>query len=156
VRYSLAPKVFLALAIALTVSLKVMVRDTNQNAHLAVLDSVVAFLTRHQFQSHGTPDGSRIYASSGNCRLAMRQVDPQGYNLDAIKTIDAKEGQLFFVFKGLVYTDQPLASTILSHYWFRLQQKLGLHPSWNPVLAVVSSDSCAMDALPWKELAQLS
>jgi hypothetical protein len=156
-RYSLAPKVFLALMLALTLSLKVIVRDTaNEKPPSSLHDSVVAFLTRHQFQSHGTPDGSRIYASSGNCRLAMRQVDPQGYNLDAIKTIDAKEGQLSFVFKGLVYTDQPLASTILSHYWFRLQQKLGLHPRWNPVLAVVSSDSCSMDALPWKEVAQLS
>ena len=156
-RYSLAPKVFLALAIALTVSLKVMVRDTeNQNAHLAVQDLVVAFLARHQFQSHGTLDG--IYAASGNCRLLIREMIPQGWNLDSIKTLDSQEGRLSFVFKGMVYTDQPIniGNTTLTHYWTRLQQKLGLDSVSNPVLAVVASESCSLDALPWKEIAELS
>jgi hypothetical protein len=159
VRYSLAPKVFLALAIALTVSLKVMVRDTeNQNAHLAVKDSVVAFLTRHRFQSHGMPDGSRIYAASGDCRLLIEEMIPQGWNLDSIKTLDTQDGRLSFVFKGMVYTDQPISigSTTVSHYWTRLQQKLGINTVSNPVLAVVASESCSLDALPWKEIAELS
>jgi hypothetical protein len=158
VSYSLALKVFLALAIALTVSLKVMVRDTeNQNAHLAVHDAVVAFLTRHQFQSHGMPDGSRIYAASGDCRLLIREMIPQGWNLDSIKTLDSQEGRLSFVFKGMVYTDQPIniGNTTLTHYWTRLQQKLGLDSVSNPVLAVVASESCSLDALPWKEIAEL-
>ena len=158
-RYSLAPKVFLALAIALTVSLKVMVRDTEtQNAHLAVQDAVVAFLTRHQFQSHGMPDGRRVYAASGNCRLLIREMIPQGWNLDSIKTLDTQEGRLSFVFKGMVYTDQPIniGNTTLTHYWTRLQQKLGLDSVSNPVLAVVASESCSLDALPWKEIAELS
>ena len=158
-RYSLAPKVFLALAIALTVSLKVMVRDTEtQNAHLAVQDAVVAFLTRHQFQSHGMPDGRRVYAASGNCRLLIREMIPQGWNLDSIKTLDTQEGRLSFVFKGMVYTDQPIniGNTTLTHYWTRLQQKLGLDSVSNPVLAVVASESCSLDTLPWKEIAELS
>ena len=158
-RYSLAPKVFLALAIALTVSLKVMVRDTEtQNAHLAVQDSVVAFLTRHQFQSHGMPDNSRIYAASGDCRLLIEEMFPRGWNLDSIKTLHAQEGRLSFVFKGMVYTDQPIniGNTTLTHYWTRLQQKLGLDSVSNPVLAVVASESCSLDALPWKEIAELS
>ena len=158
-RYSLAPKVFLALAIALTVSLKVMVRDTeNQNAHLTVQDAVVAFLTRHQFQSHGMPDGSRIYAASGDCRLLIREMIPQGWNLDSIKTLDSQEGRLSFVFKGMVYTDQPIniGNTTLAHYLTRLQQKLGLDSVSNPVLAVVASESCSLDVLPWKEIAELS
>ena len=156
--YSLAPKVFLALAIALTVSLKVVVRDAeNQSAPLAVQDSVIAFLTRHQFQTNGTPDGSRIYAASGDCHLLIREVIPQGWNLDRIKRIDAEEGRLSFVFKGVVYTDQPISigSTTLSHYWTRLQQKLGLNGVSYPVLAVAASESCSLDALPWKEIAEL-
>jgi hypothetical protein len=159
VRYSLAPKVFLALALALTLSLKVMVRDTeNQKAHLTVQNSVVAFLARHQFQSHGTPDGSRIYATSGDCRLLVSEMVPQGWNLDSINTMGTLEGRLSFVFKGVVYTDHPVSitRTTLSHYWTRLQQKMGLDASWNPVLAVVASDGCSLDALPWKEIAELS
>ena len=158
-RYSLAPKVCLALAIALTVSLKVMVRDTeNPNARLAVQDSVVAFLTRHQFQSHSMPHGSRIYAASGDCRLLIEEMFPQGWNLDSIKTLDAQEGRLSFVFKGMVYTDQPIniGNTTLTHYWTRLQQKLGLDSVSNPVLAVVASENCSLDALPWKEIAELN
>ena len=156
-RYSHAPKVFLALAIALTVLLKVLVRDTeNPNARLAVQDTVVAFLTRYQFQSHSMPDGSRIYAASGDCRLLIEQMFPRGWNLDSIRTLHAQEGRLSFVFKGRVYTDQPIGSTILSDYWTRLQQKLGLHPVSNPVLAVVASENCSLDALPWKEIAELN
>ena len=58
---------------------------------------------------------------------------PRGWNLDSIKTLHAQEGRLSFVFKGRVYTDQPIGSTILSDYWTRLQQKLGLNPVSNPV-----------------------
>ena len=58
----------------------------------------------------------------------------------------------------MVYTDQPIniGSTTLSHYWTRLQQKLGLDTVSNPVLAVVASESCSLDTLPWKEIAELS
>ena len=152
-RYSLAPKVFLALVIALTVSLKVIVRDAEdpQKPPLAVQDSVIGFLTRHQFQSHGTPDGRRIYAASGDCRLTIREVIPQGWNLDSIKRTDTEEGRLSFVFKGMVYTDLPTGSTTLSHYWTRLQQKLGMTAGSKPVLAVIASGSCA--PLPWNEIA---
>lgn len=158
-RYSVGPKVFLALMLALTLSLKFTLRDrttANENGHLTVQDSVIAFLTRHQFQSDSTPDGKRIDAVSGDCRLVIRQIIPQGWDLDGVKTIGAQEGQLSFIFKGLVYTDLPLRSTILSHYWTRLQQKMGLNASSNPVLAVAASDSCSLDALPWREIAELS
>ncbi len=158
-RYSFAPKVFLALAVALTSSLKVLVRDTeNPNANWAVQDLVTAFLTRHEFESQGAPDGSRIYAAFGDCRLQIREMIPQGWNLDSIKTIAAQEGRLSFVFKGLVYRDRPvsLGRTMLSHYWTRLQQKMGLDAKPNPVLAVIASESCSVDALPWKEIAELS
>ena len=40
--------------IALTVSLKVMVRDTQVYAPMAVHDAVVAFLSRHQFNGTAT------------------------------------------------------------------------------------------------------
>jgi hypothetical protein len=83
---------------------------------------------------------------------------PQGWNLDSIKTLDTQDGRLSFVFKGMVYTDQPISigSTTVSHYWTRLQQKLGINTVSNPVLAVVASESCSLDALPWKEIAELS
>jgi hypothetical protein len=154
VRYSFGPKIFLALTLALTCSLKFIVRDTaNENAHLTVQDSVMAFLARHQFQSK--LDGGRIYAVSRDCRLVIRQMVSLGYDLDGVKTMGAREGRLSFIFKGLVYSDLPLGSTVLSHYWTRLQQKIGLDASLNPVLAVAASDSCSLDALPWKEIAEL-
>jgi len=157
VRYSSAPKVLLALTVALTLSLKVIVRDSaNENEYLDVQGSLIAFLTRHQFESHGTPSGKRIDAVSGDCRLVIRQMIPQGYDLEGVKTAGAQEGRLSFVFKGLIYTDLPLRSTALSHYWTRLQQMMGLNASLNPVLAVSASGSCSINALPWKEIADLS
>jgi len=159
VRYSVGPKLFLALLLVLSVSLKFIFRDTataNQNGHLTLQDSALAFLTRHQFQAASTPDSKRIDAVSGDCRLVIREIIPQGWDLDSAKTLGAHEGRLSFIFKGRVYTDLPLGSTILSHYWTRLQQKMGLNASSNPVLAVAASDGCSLDALPWKEIAELS
>jgi hypothetical protein len=156
VRYSLAPKAFLGLSLALTLSFKVVVRDTaGEDPYSSLQDSVVAFLTRHQFQSHGATDVERIYAASGDCHLVIKQVLPQGYNLNAIKTMIAQEGRLSFVFDGRVYGEGPPATTTLSHYWTRLRQQLGLKVREKPVLAVASSESCAVDALPWKEIAEL-
>jgi hypothetical protein len=156
VRYSLAPKAFLALTLALTLFFKVVVHDTaGDNAYLSTQDSLISFLTRHQFQSHSAADTGRIYAGSGDCHLAIARVIPQGYNLDAIKTVFAREGRLSFVFEGRVYGEWPPTTTTLSHYWTRLQQQLGLNAGKKPILAVASSESCAVDALPWKEIAEL-
>jgi hypothetical protein len=143
----------LALALAVTLSSKLLVRDTATANDLD--DSVVAFLTRHQFQARRMPGVNRIDASSGDCRLVIRLMFPQGYNLDGIKTSGAQEGRLFFVYKGLVYADPPFARIRLSYYWTRLQQKLGLDTERNPALAVASSESCSLDALPWTEIAEL-
>jgi len=141
--------------IALTVSLKVMVRDTQVYAPLAVHDAVVTFLSRHQFHLDG--NGSLISATSGDCRLLIRGMDSRGYNLDAINVMHAQKGRLSFVFKGKVYLERPIniTETTLSHYWTRLKQKLGIVAVSHPVLAVSASGSCALEALPWNEIAEL-
>jgi hypothetical protein len=144
------------MTIALTLSFKIVARDTaGGNAYLNVNDSVIAFLTRHKFQSNGPSNTGRIYAASADCQLIIQQMVPQGYNLDAIKTVIAKEGRLSFVYQGQVYGEQPPANTTLNHYWTHLQRHLGLNAREKPVFAVVSSESCAVDALPWKEIAEV-
>jgi hypothetical protein len=115
----------------------------------------IGYVRWSEFQSHGATDVERIYAASGDCRLVIKQVLPQGYNLNAIKAMIAQEGRLSFVFDGRVYGERPPATTTLSHYWTRLRQQLGLKAREKPVLAVASSESCAVDALPWKEIAEL-
>jgi hypothetical protein len=161
VRYSLAIKVFLlALTLVATLSLKVIVRDTASSTNTAPWDhAVVAFLTDHQFQARSVlrSVGVRvIYAGSGDCRLVIRQLLPQAFNLDVIKSKSGEEGRLFFVYKGRIYMDPPLASIRLLHYWTRLEQKLGLETKFNLALAVASSESCSLDALPWLEIAESS
>ena len=111
-RYSLAIKVFLlALTLVATLSLKVIVRDTATSTNTAPWDhAVVAFLTDHQFQARSVlrSVGARvIYAGSGDCRLVIRQLFPQAFNLDVIKSKSGEEGRLFFVYKGRIYMDPP-------------------------------------------------
>jgi hypothetical protein len=160
VKYSLAGNIFFISMLVVTLSLKAMVQDTGKTRdHLTLRDSVTAFLTRHQFETHGTQKAisiEPISAISGDCRLLISEMIPQGWNRDSLNT-SSTEGLLFFVFKGAVYTEPPagIESPALSHYWTRLKQKMGLEASSTPILAVITSGNCSLDALPWTEIAEL-
>ena len=160
-RFSLVPKILFTLMLMLTLSAKAMVHDTAKaHDHPALQNSVIAFLTPHGFELNGRPDSMQvrpIVASSADCRLEIRELVPQGYNRDRINPVGA-DGRLFFVFKGVVYAKLPsgIKSPALSHYWTRLKQKLGFEADLSAILEMIASTDCYLDALQWKELAELA
>jgi hypothetical protein len=161
VKYSLACKIFFVSMLVLTLPLKAIVLDTSKaHNHVTLQDTVIAFLARHQFETHGAPADisiEPIVAISGDCRLEIREMIPQGWNRDRINLTGA-DGQLFFVFKGVVYASLPtgIESPAFNHYWTRLKQKLGLEAKSSSILEVIASRDCSFDGLEWKDVAELA
>lgn len=158
-------KLFLIVALAVTLPLKAFTRDTVKATPWEDAQaSILAFFARHGFSArHGfeapgeqRPAGTLIQATSGRCRLLMGQMHHRGLNLDSFDRLAESVGRVVFVFGGTIYRQQPVALTSLDHYWTRLQQRIGLSVAWHPVYAVAATDTCALDALPWTEIAEFS
>ncbi len=152
------PKLVLALALALTVPLKAVKLDTGKPTTSDNLRAAtIAFLARQGFEPRAQEGsiGFLIFASLGDCRLQIREAFPQWWFRDSNTARVPKESRLTFVFDGEFSSDIPVAWS-LNYYWVRVQQRLGLHVSWNSILAVAATHGCSIEALPWSEIADLS
>ena len=160
VKHSYGPKLFLALAFALTLALKLLLyREEPASADSEVIgETVAAFLVQHGFESRlekrfGTV---LIHANAGKCRMLISEAAPQGWNRSSIELRAKPVGRLSYVFDGAVYARAPFLAPVLDEYWTRVRIKLGFSPTPHPVLAVAASDDCTVSELPWWELGVLS
>jgi hypothetical protein len=153
VKFSPALKWSLVLLLPLTLCWKLAVAlRSDDSAHKT--DPVVEFLTQHQFSVivgdeilYGSPV---ITASSGECRLLVAKISPLGDSIDQVQSLATKTDRTFIVFRGMIYSTQPLLLTFVDYVWFRSLRRLGLVSHIPTVLAVVSS--CDAEQLPWSAL----
>jgi hypothetical protein len=159
VTLSRTAKLVLVLALVLTVPLKFVLPG---NARVSREDDlsapVSAFLARHGFQPRVEHKlaGLFIHATAGDCRILIREAAAQGWNRDSIDAVARQVGRVTFVFDGSIHNEQPVVRTTLSFYWHRLRAQMGLKPARHPVLAVAASERCAIEALPWREVGEIS
>jgi hypothetical protein len=160
VKHSYAPKLFLAVAFALTLALKMLFYDRGPApADAEVLgEAVAAFLLQHGFESglEKRFDSVFIHAYAGKCRMLISEAAPQGWDRSRNELWAKPVGRLTYVFDGAVHAHQPFLAPMLDKYWMQVRIKMGLSPNYHPVLAVAASDDCAVNALPWRELGLLS
>jgi len=144
----------LAAALALTVPLKFLVSPVEPQS-VPVDAPVSTFLARHGWQTGVEKKIAFpiIHATSGDCRMAIIEMEPRGTNLDRVDTDISKVGPVVFIFEGVLYREPPVRRTLLKYYWSRLQERLGFKGSLTPVLAVATSGKCSIDALPWGDIA---
>jgi hypothetical protein len=155
---SLVPKLVLCGLLVLTLSFKVSVgtRQFVPGQDEVVSTYIATFLTRHGFQ----PDlviaiQNPIGASgrSGGCQLVITEVAYQGWQRDFFRRVVSEEDQFFFFFRGHKYQDQPVWLTRLSGYSNTFLRNLGFNAPVEPVLGIVASPPCDLNAMPWQELA---
>jgi hypothetical protein len=143
------------LFLSLTLAWKVIARATphEQPTDRNIQARLAEFLTRQHFSvsmmeraEEGKP---AITASSGSCRMIVMRSPALGWDRDLVRRYADAEDQVFVVFRGQVYSDQPTFQTAVDALWSRFQRELGFTAWPSPVLGVVARTICAADRLPW-------
>ena len=94
-----------------------------------------------------------LHATTDSCRLLVATLAPDGSNRDLIRSLTGNPERQFVVFRGDVYTHQPIFWTVTYYLYSRFFRELGLIRDIAPAIAVGANSSCNTDRLPWRELA---
>jgi len=155
---SLVPKFVLFGLLILTLSFKISngMSQFESGQDELVRTQIAAFLAQQGFQPNPaiaiqSPIG--VSGRSGGCQFLIAEAAFQGWDRYSLRRLASGEDQLFFFFRGRKYQDQPVWLTWLSDYSNRFLRKLGLNAPVEPVLGIVASPACDLNAMPWQELA---
>ena len=148
---------FLVLLVLLSLSLgwKVLARTIpdERPTDRAIQARVGEFLVGQHFSvslSERAEDGKpAVTAVSGSCRILVIKSPAVGWDRDLIRRYAEVEDQIFVVFQGRVYPDQPTFRTVLDALWSRFLRELGFKKWPSPIFAVVARSGCEADRLPW-------
>ena len=142
--------------LSLTLGWKVIARATpdEQPTDRNIQVRVAEFLIRQHFSvsmmeraEEGKP---AITASSGSCRMLVIRSPALGWDRDLVRRYADAEDQVFVVFRGRIYSDQPTFRTVRRRTLVAVPEGTGLYNAWpSPVLAVVARTGCEADRLPW-------
>jgi hypothetical protein len=141
--------------LSLTLGWKVIARATpdEQPTDRNIQVRLAEFLVRQHFSvsmleraEEGKP---AITANSGSCRILVMKSPAMGWDRDLVRRYADAEDQVFVVFRGRIYSDQPTFRTVLDKLWSRFLRELGFRTWPSPVFAVVARTGCEADRLPW-------
>jgi hypothetical protein len=138
--------------LVLAIGWKIAVQPDNQNY---LKEDLIKFFERNHFDVVVTDEIMTtpiIRATTASCQLQIARLFPDGSNRDLIRHLAAGTDRSFIVFRGTVYTQQPILSTVLNDLWSRFLRELGLVRHITPVIAVAVNSSCNAERLPWGEL----
>ncbi|MBM1175470.1 hypothetical protein [Microvirga arabica] len=145
------------LVLVISLSLKVVTltrvvgpKPTVAWSELALLLEQQGFQTSYRPATHN--DLTWVSGAAGACRVQVTEVDPQGWNQSLVAQV-AKDNQLFYLFSGEIFSEQPTVRTRLIYYWNKLNRYVGINLRHYPVLAFVATPAC--QDLPLRELASL-
>jgi hypothetical protein len=159
---SLRLKGLFALLLVLSIGMKIAVGNPSARGVVETTDAtkgeVAAFLDRQGFrvgEDENPPEFQYVPAAMGNCRLLVVLAAPEGWHRDIIRQLASEHDQVFFVFRGAVYQDQPIWLTWMNHYWRMLNHYAGRGLPTQPVLGIIASPACDLRDTPWRELSSL-
>jgi hypothetical protein len=153
VSYSPALNWFIALLLPLTLAWKLTVGpDASNDLKLRIAE----FLVERQFEVVETEqiiqDMPILRATQGACRMLVSRTSNYNWDRQKISKFASAGDDVFMVFRGMVYTDQPTLRTSFSHLWSRFLRPLGLVHHTTPVIAVIAPAICDAEKLHWDEL----
>lgn len=118
------------------------------------------FLQRQGFTLTGTDtnlDLVLIHARRPpGCLLTLALMAPQGWHGGVVRSLLAPGEELFFVFDGAVYAEQPVMRSRFRLYWTLVLRRLGIDAALHPLFGVVATPVCAARDLPWNTAPPLS
>ena len=154
-RPALSGLAVLVLAVSLSLKLLITAEDVLTSKSSLNPSETAAVLERDGYEVTGSNtdnDLISVRAVAGRCSIMVAEAAPLGWHRSIIAQLAAGH-QLFYIFGGRIYPEQPLVLTSLHHYWNRLRRYVGLTGVNRPVLAVVASPAC--ENVPLQQLAEL-
>jgi hypothetical protein len=153
VNYSPVLKWSLLLLLALSLGWKSAIRiDYSSNLE----NNVLSFLARNHFvvvvSDEMFPGRKAFGATRAACRMLLTEVSYGGWERDSIHGRATAMEQVFIVFGGKVYAEQPTWLTAVDFLWYKVRSELGFKVRRSPIIAVIATRSCAAERLPWHEL----
>lgn len=143
----------IAVALLLTIGWKIAIPPDDQSY---LKEDLIGFLERNHFTVVVTDDVMNhtpiIRATTAACQLQVARLNADGSNGDLIRHLAEGTDHSFIVFRGAVYTKQPVFWTVLDYFWSRFLRELGLVRHIAPVINVAENSSCNAERLPWGEL----
>ncbi|WP_454632731.1 hypothetical protein [Bradyrhizobium cenepequi] len=143
----------IAIVVLLAIGWKIAV-PADDKSHLK--QDLVEFLEARHFNvvvaDQSVNDTPIIRATTATCQLQVARLTPDGSNANLIRHLAPGAEHSFVVFRGAVYTRQPVFWTVLDYLWSRFLRELGLVRHISPVISVTESSSCDAERLPWGEL----
>jgi hypothetical protein len=151
VNFSPAFRWFIIVLIPLTLAWKLVEEDQTARDSKG---NIIQFLSRHKLDvTERIVEGITIIeATSEECRLIVVEASPDGWMRDFVHHILGTTEHQFTVFRGSIYTEQPVWLTLTDHWWSKSLRKLGLARRDAPVITVSATESCDAEHLPWGEL----
>ena len=149
-------KWFVLLLLPLTLGWKLAVRPSDSGELKDAQHKMAEFLVRQHFtvavsdkMEEGRP---AIRATAGACRMLVAKSPAMGWDRDMIRRHATVADEVFVVFAGKIYAEQPTWLTVSDFLWTRLRRELGVNVQPTPVLVVIATTSCAAARLPWNQL----
>lgn len=143
------------------VGLKIALSRQEAERHPAPLAAEMAdFLKRQGFTLTGTDtnlDLVLIHARRPpGCVLTLALMAPQGWHGGVVRSLVEPGEELFFVFDGVTYAEQPVLRSRFRLYWTLLLRRLGLEAPLHPLFGVVARPACSGRELPWQDVSRVS
>ena len=101
----------------LSIGWKIAIQPDNPND---LKEDLIKFFERNHFNVVVTDemvnDTPIIRATTASCHLQIARLTPDGSNRDLIRHLAAGTDRSFVVFRGTVYTQQPILWTVLASF----------------------------------------
>lgn len=118
--------------------------------------TLAQFLVRNHFSVAGPREvvfGMQLFlASGGPCQMKAILSSSRGWHRDLIENQKTGAAEVFVVFGGRLYDEQPTWLTVPDFLWSRLLSGAGFSSQPRAVITVIASSGCNARRLPWQEL----
>jgi hypothetical protein len=119
-------------------------------------DKMRSFFIRNHFMvtvsEELIKDHRTFRATKAACLMLVTGVSHRGWERDLMNKVATAREQVFIVFAGKIYAEQPTWLTVLDFLWYKVLSELGFKVFPTPVIAVIATKSCDAERLPWYEL----
>ncbi|MEP9376692.1 hypothetical protein ABLE91_08280 [Aquabacter sp. CN5-332] len=91
-----------------------------------------------------------------SCRITLANMAPQGWHGGVVRRMADDGAQLFFVFDGAIFPEQPAMRARLQLYLSLILRHLGFSAPVHPLLGVIADKDCHAATYPWANLTRIA